>query len=145
MLCTRPSRRKMMSDELAPSVRLWHRAAHAGFPSPGEDYPEPPLNLQDIVVTHPHSTYFIRIRGLSMRGANILPGDIVVVDRALTARQNQIVVARVGDHLVLKRLRVEGRRLFLLTDPPLKTPLLLDVALDMELWGVVTYCLHKCS
>lgn len=40
------------------------RPVHAGFPSPGGDYAERPLNLHELVVAHPSSTYFIRVRGL---------------------------------------------------------------------------------
>lgn len=94
-----------MTHEFAP-LRLWPVAAHAGFPSPGEEYREPALNLHDLVVQNPHATYFIRARGQSMRGAGISPGDVIVVDRSLTARHNQLAVVRVGDHLVIKRLLV---------------------------------------
>ena len=57
----------------------------AGFPSPGEDWKEQPLNLHDQVVKHPISTYFMKVAGDSMIGACIYQGDILVVDRAVTA------------------------------------------------------------
>lgn len=119
-----------------PPLQLWHRAAYAGFPSPGEDFAEPPLNLQDMVVEHPHSTYFIRVHGRSMRGACVDAGDVIVVDRSLTARHNQIVLVRVGDHLLLKRLQIEGCQFSLQSDPPRKAPMFLDTTQDMELWGI---------
>lgn len=133
-----------MTQKRAPdSWKLWPRAAHAGFPSPGDEYAEPPLNIHDLLVRNPLATYFIRVRGQSMRGAGIGPGDIIVVDRSLTARHHQVVLVRVGDHLLLKRLLIQGQDIALQTDPPRKPPLLLDLSRDMEIWGVVTYCISR--
>jgi len=100
------------NGEIFPPVRWWPQPVHAGFPSPGDDWEEPPLNLHDLVVPHPLSSYFIRVSGDSMRGACIRAGDIVVVDRALTAAHRKIVVARVGEHLLLKRVQYSNAGYF---------------------------------
>jgi repressor LexA len=49
--------------------------------------------------------FALRVRGESMRGAGILPGDIVVVRRDATAKNGDIVVALVDDEATVKRLR----------------------------------------
>ena len=116
---------------------------YAGFPSPGEDYSEPPLNLHDLVVAHPLSTYFIRVSGHSMRGACIHAGDVIAVDRALTASHRKIVVVRVGQDLLLKRVQVQQRKIFLHADPPELPAIELKQQHDMEIWGVVTYCIQR--
>jgi DNA polymerase V len=131
------------NGDIFPPVRWWPQPVHAGFPSPGDDWKEPPLNLHDLVVPHPLSSYFIRVSGDSMRGACIRAGDIVVVDRALTAAHRKIVVARVGEHLLLKRVQVQQRKVFLHADPPELPAIELDQQADMEIWGVVTYCVHR--
>jgi len=117
-------------------------SVHAGFPSPGEDYTEPPLNLHDLVIDHPLSTYFIRVSGHSMRGACIHAGDVIIVDRALTASHRKLVVVRVGRDLLLKRVQVQQRKIFLCADPP-ELPAIELKQHDMEIWGVVTYCIHR--
>lgn len=137
------NKRRMTQTHVPDFLQLWPRAAHAGFPSPGEEYAEPPLNIHDLLVQNPLATYFIYVRGQSMRGAGIGPGDIIVVDRSLTARHNQVVLVRVGDHLLLKRLQIQGQDISLQTDPPRPQPLLLDLSRDMEIWGVVTYCISR--
>jgi repressor LexA len=54
--------------------------------------------------------FALRVRGESMSGAGILPGDVVVVRRQSTASSGDIVVALVGDEATVKRLRrVRGR------------------------------------
>src|SRR5260370_34386438 len=85
---------------------------YAGFPSLAEDYAEKPLDLDELVVSHPVSTYYMGVVGDSMIGACIYPNDVIVVDRALTAAHNRLVVARLAEHLTLKRLQtVKPRRI----------------------------------
>ena len=55
----------------------------AGFPSPAEQYLEPPLDLNELLVKRPAATYFVRVEGDSMIGAGIHDGDLLVVDRSL--------------------------------------------------------------
>ena len=124
-------------------VSLLQMHVYAGFPPPGQDDAEPPLNVHDYDVAHPLATYFLRVSGESMRGACIRPGDIVVVDRSLTASHRKIIVARVGPRLLLKRLYIKQRKLFLHADPSEEPVIELDQRGDMEIWGVVTFCIHR--
>jgi len=92
----------------------------AGFPSPAEDYIEGSLDLSKYLVKRTVATFYIRVRGDSMVGANIHPGNLLVVDRAEETRDGHIVVARIGDELCIKRLHiVEG-------PPPVPPPPELD-------------------
>lgn len=133
------------NQDLFRAIPLLPVPVHAGFPSPGEDYAEQGLNVHDLVVRHPHATYFIRVTGHSMAGACIHSGDVIVVDRALTASHRKVVVVRVGHDLLLKRVQVQERKVFLQADP--STPELPAIEFnsqrDMEIWGVVTYCIHR--
>jgi len=92
----------MMDNDLTNAIFLG--TVSAGFPSPGDDWREQSLNLHDLVVKHSFSTYFMKIAGDSMTGACLHAGDIIVVDRALTATHKNIVVARLGDRFTVKRL-----------------------------------------
>ncbi|MEI8234610.1 MAG: S24 family peptidase [Verrucomicrobiota bacterium] len=51
------------------------------------------LDLNEHLVTNPAATFFIRVRGNSMRAAGIQGGDILVVDRSITPGSGQIVIA----------------------------------------------------
>ncbi len=53
-----------------------------GFPSPADDYAEQALDLNELVISHPAATFYVRVSGDSMKNAAICDGDIVVVDRA---------------------------------------------------------------
>ncbi len=49
--------------------------------------------------------YLLKVRGMSMRDAGILDGDLLAVQRARDAKNGQIVVARLGDEVTVKRFR----------------------------------------
>lgn len=115
----------------------------AGFPSPADDYIDRKLDLNEHLVEHPAATFFVRVVGDSMRDARLSPGDILIVDRAREARHNAIVIAALNGELTVKRLRHEGRRLFLVPDNPDFPSIEVTDHESFEVWGVVTYVIHK--
>lgn len=66
----------------------------------------------------PDKLFALRVRGKSMIGAGILPGDLVIVRRQPTADSGDLVVALVGDEATVKRLRRRGRRVELHPENP---------------------------
>lgn len=102
------------------------------------------LDVNDLVVPHPISTYFMRVEGNSMHGACIDDGDIIIVDRAITATHNKIIVARLGEDFTLKRLQViNGRKIFLKSENPAYPAIEVSSRTDFEIWGCVTYVIHR--
>ena len=120
------------------SLPLYAASPAAGFPAPGDDMVEAELNVHDLLVRHPESTYFVRVQGNSMEGAGIFSGDILVIDRSVEAQHGSIVVAAVGGGLVVKRLHKDGGRLLLLSENADYEPIVVDEANECFLWGVVT-------
>lgn len=129
-------------DKNLPDV-IFLGTVSAGFPSPGEDWREQTLNLHDLVVKHALSTYFMKIVGDSMIGACLHSGDIIVVDRALTATHKKIVVARLGDRFTVKRLWMMPPRMYLRPENPKYQPVEVTHHPDFEIFGVVTYCVQR--
>ncbi len=70
--------------------------------------------------------FALRVTGDSMAGAGILAGDVVIVRRQPTARDAEIVVARVGDEATVKRLRLQRGRVELHAENPAYPPLVPD-------------------
>ena len=66
----------------------------------------------------PRADYLLQVRGLSMRDEGILDGDWVVVHRTSEAKSGQLVVARVGDEVTVKRLKVRGHKAELIPANP---------------------------
>ena len=65
---------------------------HAGFPNPAADRRGAPLSLDRLLITHPSSTYFFRIRGHAWEAQGIFDGDIAIIDKALTPQVKDLVV-----------------------------------------------------
>jgi DNA polymerase V len=78
----------------------------AGFPSPAEQYLEPPLDLNELLIKRPAATYFVRVEGDSMIGAGIHDGDLLVVDRSLRPASGDIIIASVDGDFTVKTLRM---------------------------------------
>ena len=78
----------------------------------------------------PRADYLLRVRGLSMRDAGILDGDLLAVHRTAEARSGQIVVARVHDEVTVKRLRRRGASIELLPENPDFEPIVIDTRRD---------------
>ena len=71
---------------------------------------------------NPRADYLLQVRGLSMRDEGILDGDWLVVHRTTHARSGQIVVARIGDDVTVKRLKLRGHKAELIAaNPDFKT------------------------
>ena len=115
----------------------------AGFPSPASDYIESTLDLNKFLIKHPSATFFVRVEGDSMIDAGIHSGDILIVDRAVQAEKQKIVIAAVNGELTVKRIWYDGDRLFLQSGNINFSPIEITPDMDFHIWGVVTYVIHK--
>ncbi|MBC7334044.1 MAG: repressor LexA, partial [Actinobacteria bacterium] len=77
----------------------------AGFPSPAEEELADMLSLDKWLISNPSSTFMLKISGDSMSHAGILPGDVVLVDRSITPKNGDIVIANVDGNWTIKYLR----------------------------------------
>lgn len=117
--------------------------ACCGFPSPAEQYMDSPLDLNELLIRHPAATYFVRAEGESMLGAGIRPGDILVVDRSVTACAGMIVIAAVNNEFTVKYLRTDGDRWYLEGANKRYKPIYFTDGMELKIFGVVTSCIHQ--
>lgn len=78
----------------------------------------------------PRADYLLRVRGMSMRDAGILEGDLLAVHRTQEARSGQIVVARLADEVTVKRFRRRGHTVELEAENPEFKPIEVDLRRD---------------
>jgi len=121
---------------------LFSSRVPAGFPSPGDDYIDQTLDLNELV-KHPSDTFLVKVEGDSMINAGIHDGDILVVDRALEADNNKVVVANLDGELTVKRLSIKDTRVLLMPDNPKYEPIEIRPLSDFRIMGVVTFVIHK--
>lgn len=135
-----PVELKVPMDFVGP---LFREGVSAGFPSPAEDFMESRLDLNSHLIQHPAATYFVRVVGDSMVGAGIYPSDILIVDKAIEAKNGQVVIAQVNGDFLVKRLSKSKTSIVLVADNPAYPNIDVTNNPDFFVWGVVTNCIHK--
>ena len=113
----------------------------AGFPSPAEDYVEGRIDLNRDLIKHPLSTFYIRVAGDSMTPL-IQPGALLLVDRMVETKDDDVVIARINDDLCVKKLRIEDGCIWLLAENKMYSPIQITEAMDFEVWGRVMYTIQ---
>lgn len=139
-LDTTPDRR------LAPTKRFFERPVaqapvQAGMPNPVDDAHGDALTIDDYLIERPSQTVLIRVRGDSMLDAGILEGDLVVVEKSLSAKRGDIVVAIVDGQFTLKRLDLERGRFILV--PENKAYPVIRPEGALEIFGVMVGLVRK--
>ncbi len=140
MTCSKPK-----EASISLPLPLFTTAVQAGFPSPAESDVEKTLDLNELLISHPAATFFVRVIGDSMQGAGIFSGDILIVDRSIEPAENKIVVAIVNSEFTVKRLKRKKGRILLAAENPGYPSLEMKEGTDFQVLGVVTYVIHKAS
>ncbi|MBE2898684.1 translesion error-prone DNA polymerase V autoproteolytic subunit [Pasteurellaceae bacterium 20609_3] len=134
----------MYRARIHQTLRIPFVLAHvkAGFPSPAEDYIERYLDLNELCISHPDATYFVRAQGESMVEAGIFDDDVLVVDRARQAQHGDIVIACVAGEFTVKKLNLKTTPIQLEPMNPSGRYKPLPVESELMIFGVVTHAIH---
>lgn len=116
---------------------------HAGFPSPATDYMTQAIDLNKELVRHPAATFYGRVVGDSMIDAGVDEGDILVIDKALEARDGDMAVCFVDGEFTLKYIYIREDGIVLKPANPKYPEIEITEGVDFKMWGVVTYIIKK--
>ena len=116
-----------------------------GFPSPALDYESDEINLHDYLIHRPEATILIRAEGESMTAAGINDGDLLIVDRSVTPRNNDIVLAYFDGQFTIKRFYKTDDKTIRLRPDSFKPdyPVIHPNLNDFQIEGVVTGITRK--
>lgn len=89
----------------------------AGSPILAQEHVDQSYTLEGSLFQH-KPDYLLKVRGMSMRDAGIMDGDLLAVQATRDARNGQIIVARLGDDVTVKRLRRLADTIELLPENP---------------------------
>jgi len=120
------------------AVPFYIESVPCGFPSPAAGYEDTRLDLNELCIPRPSSTYMVRCDGDSMNGIGIYAGDILVVDRSIKAKHGDTVVAAVDGSFTVKTLALKPR-IRLLPQNRQYAPIEIKEGADLQLFGVVTH------
>ena len=132
-----------VEESTLSNIPMFADSVQAGFPSPAEDYMDLDLNLQDHLIQNPSATFCVRAVGESMKDAGIQSGDIMLVDKSLTPKNRSIVLAVIDGEFTIKRVNVSEKELYLMPENENFPPIKITEEMDFQVWGVVTYIIHK--
>jgi SOS regulatory protein LexA len=131
---------RLLPGSLAAPVRVLG-TVEAGWPSPAEEELADTLSMDDLLIGNREATFLLKVSGDSMSGAGILPGDMVLVDKARTAKSGDIVIAEVDGEWTMKYLRKRGDSVTLLPANPDYKPI--RPKKELKIAGVVTAVVRK--
>ena len=126
-------------------IPIFGDAVPAGPTSPIHDYLDMDLNLHDFLVQNPADTFCVRAIGDSMIDANIQSGDVMIVDKALEPKNNDIVLAILNGEFTVKHIRKSDGELYLMPANNNYQPLKITSEVDFKVWGVVTFIIQKAN
>jgi DNA polymerase V len=95
-----------------------------GFPSPATHYAEPSIDLHKELINNRDATFFVRIDGDELSEFNILDKDVLLIDRSLQPKKNDLVlVVMEGEFRVIKFPKT-------------------SLEVEFVLWGLISYIIH---
>ena len=94
-----------VSEESKKEVPFIDTMVSAGFPSPADDYLDLPIDLNEYLVENSAATFYIRVSGNSMQDEGIDDGDLLVVDRSKTPKNNDVIIGVLNGEFTVKKFK----------------------------------------
>lgn len=130
------------TGKLTGSIRLLG-AVRAGFPSPAEEELLDTIDLDEFLVERPASTFMLKVTGDSMIDAGIHPGDMVLVEKGIPPKTNDIVIAQVDGEWTMKYFARDRKGVRL--EPANKRYKTIRPENSLEIGGIVRSVIRKYS
>ena len=115
----------------------------AGFPSPAENFSEPSISLDEYLIKHPMATFMACVDGDSMVDVGIYHEDILIIDRSLNAKNDDIIIAILNGEFIVKKLSIIGNVLYLISSKKECESIQITLDMEFEIWGVVIASIKK--
>ncbi|MGN6438396.1 MAG: LexA family protein [Agriterribacter sp.] len=119
-------------------IAYYKTPVRSGFPSPAMDYMEERIDLNEIIIKHPLATFIVENVGDSMINAFIPPKAKLVVDRSITPKSGDIVLAVLNGEFTVKFLKKNDFKCWLVPANSKYQDIEITGEMDMQVWGVVT-------
>lgn len=130
-------------DSSPLEIVLAQTGISAGFPSPADDFKEFKISLDKTLVKNKEATFYAKVSGQSMVGAGIDDGDLLVVDKSLDPKNNNIAVCFIDGEFTVKRLKVSGSDVYLQPENPSFKAIKVTDESNFQVWGIVTHVIKK--
>ena len=115
---------KIIESGKIKKIKERHQAEvsqQTGFPSAATHYLEPSIDLNKELITTPDATFFVRIQGDEWRQFNILDNDVLLIDRSIIPKNNDLALVVINGAFQIIKVTTQS---------------------SFTLWGVITYIIH---
>tara|TARA_B100001750_G_C14961611_1_gene328568 strand:+ start:75 stop:503 length:429 start_codon:yes stop_codon:yes gene_type:complete len=130
------------NNDLSLPVDFHTSFIHAGFPSPADDHMDISLDLNEYLIKHPSATFYIYVKGDSMINDGLYSGDIMIVDRSLSPKSKDVVIAVLDGEFTVKRIYKKNNQIYLVPSNKKYQSIAITKDMDFQIWGVVTHTIH---
>lgn len=132
-----------IEDSEAITIQFFESRIQAGFPSPAQGSFGDSIDLNRELISNPTATFCARVIGNSMIESGINEGDMLIIDRSLTAHDGDIAVCFIDGEFTVKRIKQKPEGIVLVPAnknfPEIKVP---DES-NFTIWGVVSHIIKK--
>ena len=118
-------------------------AISAGFPSPALDFIDLSIDMNKHLIKRPSSTFYGRVKGQSMKDVGITDGDLLVIDKSITPKNDQIAVCYVDGEFTIKKIKLEQDVCWLIPANDAYQPIRVTSQNDFLIWGIVTHVIKE--
>jgi DNA polymerase V len=101
------------------------------------------LDLNGYLISHPSSTFFVKVSGESSSHLGINPGDLLIVDQTLEVLDGNLVVGNMQEAFFTSFIKIKNKQLYLAAEHLHEHDRLITPDLKCTIWGVVSYVIHK--
>jgi DNA polymerase V len=115
----------------------------AGFPSPALDFIDLSIDMNKYLIKRPTSTFYGRVKGESMKDVGISDGDLLVIDKSITPKDNQVAVCYLDGEFTLKKIKLEKDTCWLIPANDAYQPIQVTSHNDFLIWGIVTHVIKE--
>jgi len=118
-------------------IPLFSSKVEAGHPSLADDHIEDMIDVNSFLIKNPQTSFCVKVSGLSMIGAGIYEGDILIVDSSVPPGEGKIIIAALDGMLTVKRLGFFNKKPYLIPENPNFDPIPVLENSELYIWGVV--------
>tara|TARA_B100000809_G_C15100904_1_gene516880 strand:+ start:1308 stop:1751 length:444 start_codon:yes stop_codon:yes gene_type:complete len=119
-------------------IPLFENGISAGFPSPADDFLDTSIDLNKELIKNTSTTFFAKVKGSSMIGAGINDGDLLIIDKSITPKSNDIAVCFIDGDFTVKRIDITKDIIWLVAENKAYKPIKVTADNDFTIWGIVT-------
>jgi DNA polymerase V len=129
----------LVSVDTVLEIPVVSTAISAGFPSPALDFIDLSIDMNKHLIKRPSSTFYGRVKGQSMKDVGITDGDLLVIDKSITPKNDQIAVCYVDGEFTIKKIKFEQDICWLIPANDAYQPIRVTSQNDFLIWGIVTH------